>query len=281
VDEDRWATDSHLPSMATSEESQNSDYWMGSSDSAHDEWRGSTDEIMMWMFKEHSHRDVSAITSAGVDTATSTWAYTVCLMDQEGNLCSIPSKPSGCSHITVPVCFNGQKHEFKHFWWQIRIYITANEEDFSTDKSMVLFTLLYMNEGAAKLWANAFVDKALETRDWGLWQDFLDELVRDFRDSEEPWWALEEIRRLYQGKRSAVEYFLKLKQLAGIAGIDIHKSSHVILQIEKSINMTLINQLYQLDEAPRFYMEMKNCHHRWNEEKVGSSQKRKFNAKSP
>jgi hypothetical protein len=114
-----------------------------------------------------------------------------------------------------------------------------------------------MAEGAAKLWANAFVDRALKTENWGLWQDFLDELARDFSDSKEPRHTLEEISQFYQEKKMAVEYFLKLKQLAGVAGIDINKSTHVVLQIKKSINSVLINQLYQLDEAPRFYADYK------------------------
>jgi hypothetical protein len=111
--------------------------------------------------------------------------------------------------------------------------------------------------GPAELWSNAFVDRALETESWGWWQNFLDELVRDFRDSEEPRKALEKIRRLYQGKQPVAEYFLKLEQLAGVAGIDVQKSSHILLQIEKSINTILINQLYQSEEALKFYHNYK------------------------
>jgi hypothetical protein len=37
-----------------------------------------------------------------------------------------------------------------------------------------------MKGGAAELWANAYVDQALESDDWGMWEDFLDKLARDF-----------------------------------------------------------------------------------------------------
>jgi soluble cytochrome b562 len=43
----------------------------------------------------------------------------------------------------------------------------------------------------------------------------------------------------------------------GVEGIDVQKSSHVLLQIEKSINTTLIDQLYQSDEVLRFYHDYK------------------------
>jgi hypothetical protein len=83
----------------------------------------------------------------------------------------------------------------------------------------------------------------------------LDTLARDFNDSDEPQRALEEIGRLYQGKQMVAEYFLQLEQLAGVAEINIDKSSHVILQVEKSVNSVLIDQLYQSDKVPQFYAD--------------------------
>jgi hypothetical protein len=133
----------------------------------------------------------------------------------------------------------------------------VNEEDFGTNKSMILFALSYMVNRVAELWANAFMDQVLESENWRLWQDFLDELVKDFGDSEEPRRALEEFRRLYQGKKLVAEYFLKLEQLAGVAKIDVQKSSHILLQIKRSVNSALINQLDQSEEAPRFYHDYK------------------------
>jgi hypothetical protein len=62
---------------------------------------------------------------------------------------------------------------------------------------------------------------------------------------------------MYQGKKMATEYFLRLEQLAGVAGINVNKSSHVLLQLEKSINLTLIDQIYQSDEAPHYYSDYK------------------------
>jgi hypothetical protein len=114
---------------------------------------------------------------------------------------------------------------------------------------MILFALSYMVGGSVELWANTYVDEALETGDWGLWGDFLDRLAHDLSDSEELRRALEEIGRLFQGKKSMAEYFLRLEQLAGVVGINVDKSSHVLLQIKKSINLVLIVQLYQSDEA--------------------------------
>jgi hypothetical protein len=49
---------------------------------------------------------------------------------------------------------------------------------------------------------------------------------------------------LYQGKGTASDYFQKMEQLASIAGIDIDRMPHILLQMEKELNSVLINQFY-------------------------------------
>jgi hypothetical protein len=160
-------------------------------------------------------------------------------------------------HIAVPTFFSGRKQDFKKFCRQVGIFITTNERDFPNDKSMILFVLSYMTIRPAELWANVFVDKALEAKNWGKWTNFLDGLARDFGDPEESRKVLEEIGQLYQGKGTAMEYFLKLEQLAMTAGATVDKSSHILLQVKKGVNLVLIDQLYQTNEVPRYYTDYK------------------------
>jgi hypothetical protein len=98
----------------------------------------------------------------------------------------------------------------------------ANQTEFKEKESMIWFTLSYMKGGEAELWANAYVDQTLKTNDWGTWEEFLDKLVQDFGNKEEPHHALEELRKLQQGKKMATEFFLKFEQLASVAGIDVN-----------------------------------------------------------
>jgi hypothetical protein len=108
----------------------------------------------------------------------------------------------------------------------------ANREAFKEKESMIWFTLSYMKGGAAELWANVYVDNALETNDWGTWEEFLDKLAHDFGNKEEPRRALEELGCLQQGKKSAAEYFLRFEQLASIVGIDVNRYPNTIQYIE-------------------------------------------------
>jgi hypothetical protein len=132
----------------------------------------------------------------------------------------------------------------------------ANCLDFPDDKSHILFMLSYMSGGLAELWVNSFMEKALQLDDWGCWRDFTDMLSRDFGNGDEPWRALEAMGNLHQGKDTVTNY-LKLEQLASTAGVNIQSSSHVIIQIERNVNPILIDQLYQLADAPWHYLDYK------------------------
>jgi hypothetical protein len=115
-----------------------------------------------------------------------------------------------------------------------------------------------MHEGReAELWANTYVDWALENNDWGTWEEFLDRLAKDFRNVEELRKALEELGKLQQGKRTAMKYFLKFEQLADLAGIDLNQYPNSTLYIEWNVQHVLIDQLYQSDNPPTTYQEYK------------------------
>jgi hypothetical protein len=133
----------------------------------------------------------------------------------------------------------------------------VNQRDFPSDESMVIFALSYMSQGSATRWADAYVDKALEEDDWGKYADFLYNLTHDFGDKEEPRKALEQMNWLFQGKGTASEYFQKLEQLALVAGIDINRTPHILLQMEKGLNSVLIDQLYFSGTPPENYRDYK------------------------
>jgi hypothetical protein len=68
---------------------------------------------------------------------------------------------------------------------------------------------------------------------------------------------LEELGRLQQGKRTAAEYFLKFEQLADITGVDLDRYPNATLYVEKNVQRTLIDQLYQTDNPPMTYQDYK------------------------
>jgi hypothetical protein len=62
---------------------------------------------------------------------------------------------------------------------------------------------------------------------------------------------------LYQGKGTASDYFQKMEQLTSIAGIDIDRTPHILLQMEKGLNSVFINQLYFSESHLENYRDYK------------------------
>jgi hypothetical protein len=75
---------------------------------------------------------------------------------------SLHDKDVGHSFTALPDVFNGTKEEYRWFRRQFRLFITANRSSFRSEQAMIWFVLSYMKGGDAELWANAYVDKALE-----------------------------------------------------------------------------------------------------------------------
>jgi hypothetical protein len=178
-------------------------------------------------------------------------------MDGSTNLHTLPKRAHGCAFVALLDVFDERKENYRQFRRQFRLFLTVNWEEFKEKESMIWFTLSYMKGGAAELWANAYVDNALETNDWETWEEFLNRLARDFGNKEEPCRALEELGRLQQGKKMAAEYFLKFEQLVSIAGVDVNCYPNAIQYIERNIQHALIDQIYQSDNPPRNYQDYK------------------------
>jgi hypothetical protein len=178
-------------------------------------------------------------------------------LDHPSNLQSLHNKDAGRSFVAMPDTFDGKKENYRRFRRQFGLFLTANRASFKEKESMIWFVLSYMKGGDAELWANAYVDKALENNDWGVWEDFLDKLAKDFGNKGEPRKALEELGRLQQNKRTATEYFLKLEQSADVAGVDLDRYPNATLYVERNVQRVLIDQLYQTDNPPTTYRDYK------------------------
>jgi hypothetical protein len=176
-------------------------------------------------------------------------------VDNAGDIHTLSHRATGCAHVTVPNVFDRSKENYRRFRRQL--FLTTNHADFKEGESMIWFTLSYMKGGAVELWANSYVDKALEDNDWGMWEEFLDQLAKDFSHADESRKALEEMGKLAQGKKTAAEYFLHLEQLASVAGIDINRYPNTLLYVKKNMQHMLIDQLYQSDTPPKNYQDYK------------------------
>jgi hypothetical protein len=174
----------------------------------------------------------------------------------------------GVVRVAAPDPFDGNKKNFKRFKLQYGLYIAANERAFQADYQKIVFVLSYMKYGAAELWADSVVERALMEEDWGTWDGFTDRLCRAFTDTNEPKRAIDAIGALKQGERPAAEYFLRLEQLALIADLDVAFDKQILHRVEQGLNWMIVDKIYQSERLPDSYGEFKqraiNIDEMWN-----------------
>ena len=92
-----------------------------------------------------------------------------------------------------------------------------------------MFVLSYMKEGSAELWAGSYIDRAVMLKDWGDWDEFINQLEHNFTDRNKVRRAIERMENQRQGRESVSVYFLQIEQHAAAAGINLLEDPHVIL----------------------------------------------------
>jgi hypothetical protein len=103
------------------------------------------------------------------------------------------------NRTSEPDAFDGEPENYKRFRRQLCLYLTAEEENLAKDQAKVLFALSYMKTGSAELWAENYVQKAIENKDWGEWTEFLSQLDATFIDRNAERKAREQMDLLRQG----------------------------------------------------------------------------------
>src|SRR3984893_16665587 len=116
-----------------------------------------------------------------------------------------------------------------------------------------MFILSYMKEGSAELCAGSYIDKAVALKNWGDWEEFTAQLEHNFTDRNEVRRMMERLDSHKQGREGASVYFLRIKQHAAAAGINLLKDPHAILRCERGLNEDLVDRIYSGGLIPNTY----------------------------
>jgi hypothetical protein len=142
-----------------SRESQNPDYQMGTTECTGDVLRGGSGIVEVRISQqEDANRGAASIAVPDRGEGRAAPARAMQHLDQMTSVCTLPDKTTGRLHVAVPTNFSGRKEDYRRFRRQIGLFLTANRKDFENDKSMIIFALSYMTEGAAEQWANSYID---------------------------------------------------------------------------------------------------------------------------
>ena len=121
------------------------------------------------------------------------------------------------SLIATLTKYDGNKEDYDTFLQQLQLYVRGNDKALNTNEKKITVALSYIKGGSATTWANGFTDEKLESRDFGMWNDFLDKFKKPFGKTTTQSNAITELKNLYQGKLTATEYWMQANALVGRA----------------------------------------------------------------
>ncbi len=155
--------------------------------------------------------------------------------------------------VNPPEIFTGDKTKFSTFLRQLKLNFVADSASFANDQAKIIYALSFMRDNTAGAWSEAFIDEAISKNSWDKWSEFEAKLTKSFGDPNEHRNAQDSLDSLRQGKRTAEDYFLEFDQLARIAGYATGHDDELIRVLEKNVNPSLIDKVYNAETLPTTY----------------------------
>ena len=183
-------------------------------------------------------------------------------------------KESKMPKIATPKPFSGKMAETKAFTQACRVYQAMRKAEFPDEKAKILWTLSYMQEGAALKYREAFLTIALEQPSvWGWPMSTHDDLIKDieqtFGDPNEQDTKVFAITTITQGDKTADEHVQEFKLAEHNSG---YTGTALIYEFKRSLNKGLREKLNNLERRPvtikDWYDEAMRLDHQWRQAKA-------------
>jgi hypothetical protein len=171
---------------------------------------------------------------------------------------ALPSVTAPTLKLAKPTPFNGKKELFLTFIRQMEMQFALARPS-PDDTAKIVATISYMTEGLAATWANSFCDQAIgDGGSWGTWAQFRESLEDTFGDPNEPQTAQHRLETLKQNKKTTEEFFLEFDELAKKAGYKNGHDEYLVSLLEKNLNQSLVDRIYQAENLPSNYKGWKD-----------------------
>ena len=141
--------------------------------------------------------------------------------------------------------------DYQDFKRECLLYILANKRVFLSHKKKILFVLSYLKEGTTVVWAENWVTQYTDNDDniycLDTFQAFMDQLEKLFEDSSKKETAIQRLRQLKQGSKSANVFFQQFKILKTKAGLKNKVYNTVLIDLlQYSLNTKVLRQLIHI-----------------------------------
>jgi hypothetical protein len=199
--------------------------------------------------------------------------------------------PKRKSHIQKPEDFTETK-QWDKFKRQSFVYLEENRWDFPDGETVIRFLISFMTGGLPEKFAANFIDDLTDdlrqrkesARDlglpaptrpnWGSIEDFEAILESTFGDQNKKVNAENQLALLWQGTRTAEEYFQEFDQLVRTAGYQRNHDDVLVRYLHEQVKQGIIDKIYSSSHLPYTYIgwrttiiEIDGLDRRWAEQK--------------
>jgi len=151
-----------------------------------------------------------------------------------------------------PPEFTGKKDDLKYFLQKVRMYLLINKRNYDDDEKKIIYTLSFFKEGTeAGAWSSEFFAEAekKEPIDLGTWNNFVASLKEAFEPYNAPADALESLKALRMGDKTADEHNAVFKTLLTQSKIPKDASTTIDLYRD-SLTIPLQRRIMTLENVP-------------------------------
>src|SRR5271168_1721763 len=166
-----------------------------------------------------------------------------------------PSNKTKELRINPPTDFTGNRDDLENFIQDCTLYLTLNRAVYETDEKKIVFMLLYMSEGTAHAWKEAFIRDVINSQanDFGSLKQFTNNLKKASEALDSEGDARAKLRQLKQGKDSVDDYVAQFRILAGKAKMTDNKA--LTEYFMEGINTGILQKIFAQDKLPAIITE--------------------------
>ena len=167
-----------------------------------------------------------------------------------------------------PPTFDGIPAKARGWFNNAQLYLLVNKDIYNDDDRKIAFTLSFMREGSAALWALTETEAAFKRNppSFGTWQDFLNKFSASFilentKDQAITWLTMTKVDK----KTPLMEYISQFKNNAALS--EINNEDVLINFFSRGIPPSLMKRIYGMDTVPttidKWYQQTLHFQHVW------------------
>lgn len=159
--------------------------------------------------------------------------------------------------IARPDSFDGTESKLDAFIHQLNLVFWAEPDLYLEEDNRITLALSYMKSGRAQPWAKRFMEHNQMLNHYSVsWQEFEALLKESFGSADPSLNAVDKLRNLQQGTKTADEYIVAFEEYEMHTGWDDKALKD---QFEKGLKAGLVATIYRLPDMPTTLAEWKSC----------------------